>query len=409
MPSEHRRGSNPPPLTHRPAPQHGSSNGHRVVVVEPRTSSHRDAAPPARRSSVSGRRPSVSSTSRPTIVERTPESSGHGRGRARVAGPPPPALANYTSGGSRHGRSSSRGPPPPSPGYASGGGGTAPRIIEVAPPGSSRRGRSSSRGAPPPSPRIVEVAPSRSSVSAAPRPAAAHTLRPSAGSSNLHAASARDSTLYTMGVEIETVLLPRTGGPVLLWKNKRATQATRDIAKLFNSYAARDAGLSCQNMVVQGDDILRGPNKYRNWALMRDASIGAENSAEEMGGIEFVSPILKFDAGKAWQRDIGKVFSTIGTQWKFRPEESCGTHVHVRPKDGWTMTKLKSVAKAILFFEGAICHILPAHRAINSYCMRNYHHNPVWNERGTRSKFYENYCYGLIGAYPCSWVLQLTY
>lgn len=209
--------------------------------------------------------------------------------------------------------------------------------------------------------------------------------------------------LYTMGVEIETILFPRTGRPVALWKDRRATQATRDIAESFNGQRAA-AG---HEMVVQGDARLRGPDKYGYWALMRDASIGASGTDEEAAGVELVSPVLRFDAGGAWRRDVGRVFSTIGRGWEFRPTDTCGTHVHIRPQNGWKMQSLRAMAKAIVYFEAAICDILPQHRVVNTYCMRNYQHN--WQFKTSRGDLQlVATAYKRIGSYPCPLLLCLA-
>ncbi|ROW07224.1 hypothetical protein VMCG_03771 [Cytospora schulzeri] len=428
MPSEHRRSSRPPPLAYRPATQHGGgqrlapatpsgnshASGHGYGGSSPRTPSYQTTEHPTRR-------PSVSGSNRPAYVEIAPDPPR----RERPPAHPPVSFSqsqaprasgsayrttevvpNY--GSSDRGRSASRAPAPRSPGYAPGGSGAARRTVEVTPGyASDRRGRSTSRAPVPRSPayvsggsgsayRTAEVTPAHastrrgrsssrprdSSTQIPPRRRSGSTTRaPAPGSSTLaaprpsNAASASDTTLYTMGVEIETILFPKVGAPRPLWLGRVASPDAETIAQLFNHYAARQRQLSCQKMLVQGDGRLQGSDKYRYWALMRDGSIGESDTIEEKAGVELVSPILKFDMSKAWRNDIGMVFSAIGSKWAFKPTHSCGTHVHIRPRNGWNMRDLKALAKAIVFFEDAIAEILPGHRVNNAYCMRNYHHN----------------------------------
>lgn len=49
--------------------------------------------------------------------------------------------------------------------------------------------------------------------------------------------------------------------------------------------------------------------------------------------------------------------------------QSCGTHVHISPSDNvnWDMGSLKSICRAIIYFEGAFEALVPEHRRGNAY------------------------------------------
>ncbi|KUI72023.1 hypothetical protein VM1G_11812 [Cytospora mali] len=124
-------------------------------------------------------------------------------------------------------------------------------------------------------------------------------------------------------------------------------------------------------MLVQGDPELSLSNRYQYWGLTRDESI-TDRADDHWAGVKFVSPILKFDQNQTWRTDVTSMFSPIGIKWTFRPNESCGTHVHISPRNGWDMRSLGASAKAIIFFEDAIFGILPHYRAASVYCKQNY-------------------------------------
>lgn len=141
-------------------------------------------------------------------------------------------------------------------------GSSRPTHVEVAPGHeSSRHGRSTSRA-----PGSSSQTPShRRSVS---------TTRPPAPVSASNATPASGTMLYTMGVEIETILYSKTRAPKPLWIGHTASRDAKELAKLFNGYSERNRQRSCREMLVQGDSKLRGSDKYRYWDLMQDGSIG---------------------------------------------------------------------------------------------------------------------------------------
>lgn len=62
----------------------------------------------------------------------------------------------------------------------------------------------------------------------------------------------------------------------------------------------------------------------------------------------------------------------------FQSNRSCGFHIHVSPQEGtWTMTELRNICIAIIYFEGAFEVLVPEHRRGNQWIKSNRADNPA--------------------------------
>lgn len=95
------------------------------------------------------------------------------------------------------------------------------------------------------------------------------------------------------------------------------------------------------------------------------------------GGLEFASPIIRYEAGSPWRQNLRAHFQIIESYAEILPDVTCGTHVHVSPGDSkWTLEQAKNVSRSILYFEEAFEVLLPPERRGNRECRSNQSDNP---------------------------------
>ncbi|KAM0805111.1 putative amidoligase enzyme-domain-containing protein [Usnea florida] len=116
------------------------------------------------------------------------------------------------------------------------------------------------------------------------------------------------------------------------------------------------------------------PINFRYWSVMNDMSIDPD---EGHWGLEFASPIIRYEAGSSWRQGLKSHFRLIKSYAKIMSDITCGTHVHVSPGDReWTLEEVKNVSRSILYFEEAFEVLLPAERRGNRECRSNRSDNP---------------------------------
>jgi hypothetical protein len=104
-----------------------------------------------------------------------------------------------------------------------------------------------------------------------------------------------------------------------------------------------------------------------------------------------VSPILTYT--KDWHTAIDRTLNATEKVFSVETNESCATHVHIRPSTGWIIKDLKKLACCLLFFEGAMELLYPAEYKQNKYAAANGVDNPKFNchdtndNRGLRNCF----------------------
>ena len=77
--------------------------------------------------------------------------------------------------------------------------------------------------------------------------------------------------------------------------------------------------------------------------------------------MELISPILRSheDEGEdhfSWI--MKKVWATIAHNFDIDSNMSCDTHIHIRPVDGFTFEKVKSLCKGILYYKEALMTVV---------------------------------------------------
>ena len=95
------------------------------------------------------------------------------------------------------------------------------------------------------------------------------------------------------------------------------------------------------------------------------------------GGLEFASPILRYDITSLWRPKLRWHFQTIQNYAEIMSDTSCGTHLHVSPGGSeWTLDQVRNVSRSILYFEEAFDALLPLERRWNRQCRSNRVDNP---------------------------------
>ena len=147
------------------------------------------------------------------------------------------------------------------------------------------------------------------------------------------------------------------------------------------------------------------PINFRYWSVMHDMSIDPDEghckhlscsskrpceglwlvttpilTRVAQGGLEFASPILRYEPESSWRQGLKSHFRLIKSYAKIMSDITCGTHVHVSPGDReWTLEEVKNVSRSILYFEEAFEALLPQDRRGNRECRSNRSDNPKLN------------------------------
>lgn len=100
-----------------------------------------------------------------------------------------------------------------------------------------------------------------------------------------------------------------------------------------------------------------------------------------------------FNGQSGWRREVNHMFHVVNTLCKIGSNTSCGTHIHISPGLGdWSTGQLKSVCKAILYFESAFEVLVPESRRGNQWAKSNRFDNNSFFGRNSQQ------CFALIEA-----------
>ncbi|KAL2156626.1 hypothetical protein VTH82DRAFT_1371 [Thermothelomyces myriococcoides] len=129
------------------------------------------------------------------------------------------------------------------------------------------------------------------------------------------------------------------------------------------------AGIS--NHVARLSQKADATESYKEWIVIQDSTLPS-SSAENLFGVELVSPIFYTQRKQEWIPEIRKIWRILEERFEVHATRECSTHIHLSPASGpWTLSTARGVAKAAVFFERCIDALMPGHRRINPYCMSN--------------------------------------
>ncbi|KAK2809008.1 hypothetical protein FQN50_004282 [Emmonsiellopsis sp. PD_5] len=116
---------------------------------------------------------------------------------------------------------------------------------------------------------------------------------------------------------------------------------------------------------------------YSQWVLHEDPTVG---SPPGWWGVELISPLLRDFPGSEWRHDVQAVWDFIAQHYFVGGQKvgdmTCSTHVHISRAEGYSVSDLKKIAQAIIYFEPAFEPILPPDRRGNEYARSNWIDNP---------------------------------
>ena len=108
--------------------------------------------------------------------------------------------------------------------------------------------------------------------------------------------------------------------------------------------------------------------------------------------LELVSPILYFEASYPFRKYVNGVWEVIQAACIVETNTWCGTHVHVSPDNEYTFDQVKSVARAVLYFESALNALVPADRLKSRFCKSFHASNPSFTGKSMQQ------CIALVDA-----------
>ncbi|EFR04945.1 hypothetical protein MGYG_07946 [Nannizzia gypsea CBS 118893] len=103
-----------------------------------------------------------------------------------------------------------------------------------------------------------------------------------------------------------------------------------------------------------------------NWLVASDSSI---KESSGFFGVEVITRILY--TNKDWVEEINDFWEILNLHFEILVDPSCGTHIHVRPVEGYTLVQLKSIAKLTTVFQPAITALIPVWRQNADWCRPN--------------------------------------
>ena len=174
------------------------------------------------------------------------------------------------------------------------------------------------------------------------------------------------------------------------------------LVKYYNTKIRQNTGQIEMRLAFGMFHASDDPINFRYWSVMNDMSIDPDEghckhlsriskrpceslwlvttlilTCVAQGGLEFASPIIRYEPGSSWRQGLKSHFRLIKSYAKIMSDITCGTHVHVSPGDSeWTLEEVKNVSRSILYFEEAFEVLLPPERRGNRECRSNRSDNP---------------------------------
>ncbi|KAI9759666.1 MAG: hypothetical protein M1840_003232 [Geoglossum simile] len=164
---------------------------------------------------------------------------------------------------------------------------------------------------------------------------------------------------FTFGVEIEILPKPKNTPFAIAWLSTNGYITSKSQAP---GHPRRENAVAIHRTVVDAlsqngllaivvQDSINNMN-YQACSIAWDTLIDETNLDQtwsEFFGIELISRVLV--PGYLWQDEISLVWRVIALLFDIRLHPSCGTYVHVHLENGYKLDQLKSIAKAIAYFE----------------------------------------------------------
>ena len=191
----------------------------------------------------------------------------------------------------------------------------------------------------------------------------------------------------TFGIEIETLVRPKLEDADIAQKFRSARWNDEEVLSLKEQrsnieilqsllvgelsragYPAHTKTQSYEKCTVDRDASIREPvekDGSRRFGMIGSANTFAIKANISQVGLELISPVQE-DIVQA-MTEVTKVWEILLDIFQVKEDPSCSTHIHVGLKEGWSVSKLKGLAKGWLWFEPSFTNAVPSHR-----------HNCIW-------------------------------
>jgi len=85
--------------------------------------------------------------------------------------------------------------------------------------------------------------------------------------------------------------------------------------------------------------------------------------------VELISRVLDLQAD--WQGEIDYVWDMLDENCIIATHSSCATHVHIGVKGGYTLDRLKRIAKTVVLYDAGVTQVMPNERKACIWCQSN--------------------------------------
>ncbi|KAK7903720.1 hypothetical protein LTR67_001740 [Exophiala xenobiotica] len=124
----------------------------------------------------------------------------------------------------------------------------------------------------------------------------------------------------------------------------------------------------------------KNPSQYDKWWLTWDGSLFNGPPASGAVPFEAVSPIM--DSRYGWETQVDGFWRAYNTIFQEpNSDRRCGSHVHLKLPNGFSLSQLKKIACGIAFHKDEITKMLPPERRGNTYCKQNWDRSAYLNRR----------------------------
>ncbi|KAK6217942.1 hypothetical protein LQW54_002997 [Pestalotiopsis sp. IQ-011] len=162
---------------------------------------------------------------------------------------------------------------------------------------------------------------------------------------------------FYFGIELELLIGSRS-------KNHKSWRALA----LEVSTKLKKAGID--NHINEGND--KSVDNYSEWSIVQEVTVPSQ-PGKNLWGLELVSPI--FELSSPWSSHLSVIFKTLKSSFVLSSSANTSTHIHLSTSPPLPPSCLGTLAKAALYFEPALDHLLPPSRGTSYWCQSN-HANP---------------------------------
>ncbi|KAK7710323.1 hypothetical protein SLS64_005908 [Diaporthe eres] len=155
---------------------------------------------------------------------------------------------------------------------------------------------------------------------------------------------------------------------------QRKTDAQKQAAKATaEKFRGAFRNLFARTLSAQGFPAALKSSDFTEWSVVDEPTL------DEIPGycrVEFVSRTIASD--DAWQMEFDQLYGFLNEYCDVSRTTGCSTHVHVSPsakpkgkEDKWSHLDLRSIMKALSYYDQPITKVMPAERKQNPYAMSN--------------------------------------